>query len=117
MTDLIDRQAAIEMLEIEYKAVGILGEQWAISQCIDSIKRLPSVETIEGFDIRFLLQIAAVAHSENITTAESIEIMRDNDRLLSLFIKEQNKMISEYLESSSYYRKYGGEHNDQNSGV
>ena len=44
MNDLISRQAAIDALEIEYKAVGILGEQWAISQCIDAIKQLPSAQ-------------------------------------------------------------------------
>ena len=44
VNDLISRQAAIEALEIEYKAVGILGEQWVISQCIDVIKHLPSAQ-------------------------------------------------------------------------
>ena len=44
MSDTISRQAAIEALTIEYKAVGILGEQWAVSQCIDAIKKLPSAQ-------------------------------------------------------------------------
>lgn len=44
MSDLISREDAIEALTKEYMAVGILGEQWAISQCIDAIKKLPSAQ-------------------------------------------------------------------------
>lgn len=47
MNDLISRQAAIDALTIEYKAVGILGEQWAISQCIDAIKKLPTIDLVK----------------------------------------------------------------------
>ena len=44
MSDLIDRQAAIEALEVKYMSFGIFREQRAASQCIDVIKNLPSAQ-------------------------------------------------------------------------
>lgn len=47
MANLISRQAALEALTIEYNAVGILGEQWAVSQCIDAVNKLPAIDPVK----------------------------------------------------------------------
>lgn len=45
MSDLIDRQAAIDALEDKYRTFGIFREQRAAAQCIDVIKNLPSAQS------------------------------------------------------------------------
>lgn len=44
MSDLIDRQAAIDAIRKIYDSVGILGEKWAVDKCQMAIKDLPSAE-------------------------------------------------------------------------
>lgn len=66
MDDLISRKDAIDALTTEYMAVGILGEQWAISKCIDAIKKLPSVQSEPLTDKEQRIFLAAMKREEKV---------------------------------------------------
>ena len=80
MNDLISRQDAIDALTTEYMAVGILGEQWAISQCIDAIKKLPSVQS----DVK---DINALYKNIQLTPEEERRLL--NDKICNLILAEK----------------------------
>ena len=102
MTDLISRQAAIDMLQ------RLADDDWnqgvcttwanAYSECADMIEDLPPVEpTLYGYKIEHLAYIARVMEKEGITAEDAARTFDDLVRAVSWAIDEALQKLEEAL--------------------
>lgn len=114
MSDLIDRQAAIDDMNNMYQAA----EKWGREAADDVIKaraescmatlvemklrieQLPSVhQTLYGYRIELLAFIAGVMHKKNLTPEKAIECFEDIEKIVQIIMDEQKEIIRQEFEN------------------
>ena len=94
MSDLIDRQDAIDELD-----KGAWGVEWDKTLAKAMIESLSSVQpTLYGYKVELLAYIARVMQKEGVSAEHAVRTFDDMSRALKMIIEEANEKVTEYLE-------------------
>ena len=94
MSDLIDRQAAIDAVS---EACGEL--RGVFGRCEDAIKTIPSEQqSLYGYRIEHLALIARVMQKENVTPEKAIKCFEDIVKIVQMIMDEQKEIIKREVE-------------------
>lgn len=95
MYDLISRQAAIELIESEYRR---WGEEYEITDVLCDLGDLPTAEpTLYGYKIEHLAYIATVMEKEGVTAEYAVRTFDDIGRVIKMLIEEVQAKVEEVL--------------------
>lgn len=103
MSDLIDRQAAIEEFEDWANHIAYaVGEDYSgvqlLALAISKIKRMPSVQpTLYGYPIDLLSYIARVMEKEVVTAEYAVRTFDDMRRAVRMILDEAQQKAEEML--------------------
>lgn len=98
MTDLIDRQAAIDSLNDEYHGM-ISDESMKIYQIVEWLNTLPSAQpTLYGYKIEHLALIARVMDKEGVSPEKAVEVFQDIVGIVQMLENEQEEIIRKAME-------------------
>lgn len=93
MSDLIDRQAAIDEL---YKCPN---GTWTTLDVMNHLSNLPSAQpTLYGYKIEHLAMIARVMEKEGVSPEKAVETFQDIGGIVQMIADEQKEIIRKAVE-------------------
>lgn len=95
MTDLIFRHDALCALAETNPMNRDMISRFDASQ---KIKNLPSLESIEGFSLDWLVYVATISKEKGVTPQDAVDLMRNAERIFELIQEEQQNIFRKILQ-------------------